>query len=551
MKKVLSILFVLTMLVSAVSALPVVAAELTVDAGVDYTESTETVVNPHMGYPAVAGDYLKVEGNVPRNDSGFMFYYYNLARFSGANSALPDDVQWDREDAPLSEDALSFLRKTLENLRANGGSCFFRFVYDFDGNKGREPSSFDTVLTHVKQFCEVISDFEDVCLGFECGIIGVHGEMHNSIYDNPKYINPLIDTYLDNTPDSMTLMVRQPRFIADYMGISRNQLAKTVVAKGSRLSRLSYYNDGYMNTDIDTGTWANRALEIQFLSRQSEHNPYGGEFGSEYRLLPNTACLPENAIPEMYKTHLSYIRGNIYHSSNGYFGYDSYTYGPEYEKEWYPDNSAFYGVDCRSFIRSHLGYRLVLRESKLSVSSKAGGKLEINGKIENTGFGNVIHDPKVQIVLLYKAKSYVIDTDIDAFDFKSCKTTDYSVTLDLPEELEAGEYKVYMRMSHVTDSEATSVKSGIKFANNGNIYNIYYGANYLGSVTVNGYSDNVLGDANCDGSVNVLDLTYGAQFISGGDFDLSSCDLYALDIDGDEDLDQKDLNAITAIIKNN
>ncbi len=60
-----------------------------------------------------------------------------------------------------------------------------------------------------------------------------------------------------------------------------------------------------------------------------------------------------------------------------------------------------------------------------------------------------------------------------------------------------------------------------------------------------------MGDANCDGSVNVLDLTYGAQFISGGDYDLSVCDLYALDIDGDENLDQMDLNAITAIIRNN
>ena len=63
----------------------------------------------------------------------------------------------------------------------------------------------------------------------------------------------------------------------------------------------------------------------------------------------------------------------------------------------------------------------------------------------------------------------------------------------------------------------------------------------------------IMGDANGDDAVNVIDLTIGAQYIAqrgiSGTFDLSAYDIDLLDLTGDGKLDQLDLNAIAAIIR--
>ncbi|MBQ8696330.1 MAG: DUF4874 domain-containing protein, partial [Clostridia bacterium] len=305
MKRVLSLVLSLMMLAGAWVVLPAVsvADDGLTDSGLDYTESTEILKNPNMGYPAHASISMS-DTMSARNDSGFMWYYINISNYSGANSMLPESVTWpaNRVDRPISDRALAAFRKTLDNLRENGGSCFMRFVYDWDGQAGREPSSIDTIINHIEQLCGVVSDYADICFGFECGIIGVFGEMHSSIYCGSQFANPIIDAYLDNTPDTMVLMVRTPAYITQYLGVSRSELATLVTEKGSPEYRLSYFNDGYMNSDNDLGTWYNRAQDIQFLSRQAAHGAYGGEFGSAYWILPCNSCLPENAIPEMYTT---------------------------------------------------------------------------------------------------------------------------------------------------------------------------------------------------------------------------------------------------------
>lgn len=526
MKRILSLLLSLMMFMGVCAFLPAVSAVAAddglVDSGLDYTESTAILKNPNMGYPSHAAMTL-TDTMSARNDSGFMWYYININNYSGSNSLLSESIKWPegRVDRPISDHALNAFRKTLDNLRENGGSCFIRFVYDWDGKPGYEPSELNTILTHIEQLCDVVSDFADICFGFECGTIGVFGEMHSSIYCGAEYANPIIDTYLKNTPDTMVLMVRTPSYICNYLGVSRTELSELVTEKGSPEYRLSYFNDGYMNSDNDLGTWYNRSQDIRFLSRQAAHGAYGGEFGSAYWILPCNSCLPENAIPEMYQTHLNFIRGNVYSTrQNEYFGYDSYTYGPEYEKDWYPDNSAFYGVDCHQFIVSHLGYRLVLRESRLTAAPKAGGKLTLKGKIENTGFGNIFTEPTTQILLVGDGYTYVCDTAIKAETFQSCTVQGYETTLSLPASMPAGEYRVYMRMTASTQTDFLSVKSAIQFANNGGIFDSTLGGNLIGTVNVDpgDKSASAANDVFCevgDGAVSGGRVTEGAPLLYG------------------------------------
>ncbi|MCI8331575.1 MAG: DUF4832 domain-containing protein [Clostridiales bacterium] len=464
------------------------------DSGLDYTESLEMLKNPHMGYPDVSWITMKETGNSVENKSGFVWYYINLKEFSGGNDLYYRKYGYDKtppcggEDKPISADALNAFSKTLSNLRQNGGSGLIRFVYDWDGIAGCEPADFDMILTHIKQLCEVVSEYSDIILGFECGIIGPWGEMHSSDYTDKEHSNAIIDAYLDNTPASMILMVRSPYAMANYLNTDRESLATLVTEEGSPEYRLSYFNDGYMNTPSDYGTWNNRELDLKFLERQSEHATYGGEYGSDYssERLPNSACVPENAIPEMYRTHVNFIRGNVYklNQSNQVWGYDQFTYSEEYEQDWFPDNSAFYGSDCYTFITAHLGYRLVLRQSKLSKTATAGETLRLTGSIENTGFANILHDPDARILLEKDGVMYTCGVALDAFDIKSCTTYTYDFTLSLPASMPAGDYNVYLQLAGSKGNFYAVAKAGIQFANNGGIYREDLGANRLGTVTI-------------------------------------------------------------------
>ena len=477
----------------------ILAQETLVDSGLDYTESTQIVENPFMGfvnkgYPADGGFRFTDTGTSQIHiTSGFAWYYVNLNNFSAGNKSEAAS-RVGGTDKPLSAASLEAFAQGLETLRQNGGSAILRFVYDQDGVAGCEPADFNMILTHLRQLGEVMSNYSDVILALECGIIGVFGEMHSSIYTGSEYANQVIDAYLDNTPETIRLLVRTPGYIANYLGVDRADLKNVVTEKGTKAYRLGMFNDGYMNSDSDLGTWANRTEEIQFLFTQNGHVPYGGEFGSAYTeasLFPNNACIPENAIPEMYQSHLSFLHSDIYLIGQGggtnintRFGYDQYTYGSEYEKSWYSDNSAFYGKSCYDFIRAHIGYRLVLRESKLPVAPRQGEALKLSGRIENTGFANILHNPNAQVIMTQNgAIVHIFDVELDASDLRSCTTHQYDLTLSLPNSLPAGNYDLYLRLAGSNGSNVQAA-NGIRFVNNGDIFDSTLGANKLGSVTV-------------------------------------------------------------------
>ncbi len=493
MKKIISVLLAVCLaFVPCAAVIPVSADDGLADSGLCYTESTAMLKNPLMGYP-ICGS-LQFSDTMPiRNDTGFAWYYVNLNYYSAGNSLYESSGGKGKRpvggaDIPISQTALDRFEETLYNLRMNGSTCLLRFVYDWNGTPGCEPTDFEMILTHIKQLCDLVSRYSDVVYGFECGIIGVFGEMHSSNYCGKEYANRIIDTYIHNTPDTMTLMVRSPTYILNYLGLTREELATYVPKEGSVPYRLSYFNDGYMNTAQDTGTWYNRAVDLKFLEKASEHNSYGGEYGSAYstEYLPNSACVPENAIPEMYRTHVNFIRGNVYKigGNNQIFGYDQFEYTDEYEEDWFPDNSAFYGSDCHTFITAHLGYRLVLRKSLLSSQAKAGGELHLKGVIENTGFANVLTRPTAQVLLVRDGYLYKTDVDIQAYDIKSCTKYDYDMTFALPSNMPEGDYRVFLRFSTSTTCALTEAASGLQFANDEDIYYSDYGANILGTVYI-------------------------------------------------------------------
>ncbi len=450
------------------------------DSGIDYTESTQTINNPAMGYTQTIWYTCKPNDTPVQNPTGnLVLMFVNIGAFSsGVNGSTDDDGNYtEGTDYDLDESFFEGLRGTFENARKNGCTIALRFRYDANGKSNPEPSSFEQVLKHIQQIKDsnILEDYKDILMFVESGFVGEWGEQWGGKYVSLDYKAQLLDAMLDCVPDDIPVTVRTPNTFAKWAGIEMSELADYQAEGDAR--RVGLYNDGYMGSDTDLGTFTyNRELETTWLGNQTTSTYYGGEFSGNLEWTKKyDTYLPENAIPEMYKTHLTYINSNIYSL------YKDYTFSSEYDVP-NVDNSAYYGETVYKFIRDHLGYRFVLRDSELSTQVSQGETLNLSFDVENTGFANPIKSQKAEVILEKDGKYITTEVDIDSTKWYSCTSNSIDLSLKIP-NLEVGEWNVYLRLSVGNNSISESNLRTVKFANN-DIWNTSLGANYLGSFDV-------------------------------------------------------------------
>ena len=458
-----------------------------VDSGLSYVETVETIANPGAGYTTTDW-YTCAPGNTPIHDKNgnVVLMFIDIGKFSsGANGTTNEDGTYvEGTDYDLDEQFFQNVRASFENCRKNGSTIAVRFRYDANGKDNPEPATFDQVLRHIQQIKEngLLEDYKDILMFVETGFVGKWGEQHGGKYTSLDYKVQLVNAMLDCVPKEVPITVRTPNIFEKWAGITTEEMATYVAEPDSDAARIGLYNDGYMGSDSDLGTYSNRAAQTAWMEKQMEHTYYGGGFFGDLDL--GVTCdtyLPENAIPEMYRTHLSYINANIYQL------YKDYTFGKEYDVE-NGDHSAYYGQTVFQFIRDHLGYRFVIRDSKLSKQVTAGDTLQCQLSIENTGFANPIRKMKAE-VLLEKDGDYIQTTvDIDPTTWLSCTTTDIPLTIQLPGDLEAGNWNVYLRLSIGNQDIPDSTLRTVHFAN-ADVWDGMLGANRIGTVAVTAATD--------------------------------------------------------------
>lgn len=447
-----------------------------------FQETTETILNPGMGYTTTIW-YRCAPGKTPvyDPDGALVLMFVDIGAFSsGENStkdANGDDIPG--VDYPLDDAFFAGLRQTFENCRRNGCTVALRFRYDDDGTSDPEPATFDMLKSHIAQIGEsgLLTDYQDILMFVESGFVGCYGEQWGGKYCSLEQKAELLDLMLNIVPDPVPVTVRTPNIFAKWASIPLSGLADWFSEPGSAASRVGLYDDGYMGSDSDLGTYSNRDAETAWLGRQAETSYFGGEFSGNLEFAQQfDTYLPENAIPEMYRTHLSYINSNIYGL------YQDYTFGPEYDVPD-ADNSAYYGTDVRKFIRDHLGYRFVLRSSDLPVTVPQGGKLTAAFSVENTGFSNPVRQQKAEL-LLEKDGCYLrAELPVDSRQWRSCTVSSESVSVVLPGSLEPGEWNVYLKLSVGNNSVSQLNLRSVRFANP-DTWQAALGANLLGTVNV-------------------------------------------------------------------
>lgn len=412
-----------------------------VEQEIDYQESLNTVSNPDRGfyYPAIISgtatgfDYSQLTDVIDQMKSTkctLVHLRVNASKLSGRANG--------KKDFALSKEDIADLNVAFSLIRENKFKAIVRIAYNYDGIQDKEPDSLDTILQHIEQFKPIFQDNKDVITVVETGFVGPWGEMHSSDYANMEDISKIVKSLLAVVPDSITVNVRTVEMLKAF---------------GDE-PRVGLFNDGYLGNELDLGTYTKREEDIKFLESHT-NTIFGGEV-----VCPESKFNDIKNVDEMFRTRTTYL---------------NYLWNPEitqdkWEKSTYNgSNSIYKGQTAKKYIEDHLGYRFVLKCSKIAT---ANNEIQLSFQVENTGFSNLVNSYKCDLIIKCKNNHYVASTDINLKEWGSNEIATESVSLEIPSKLK-GEASIYLKIYNNQYS--------IQFANEG-VWDETLNANYIGKV---------------------------------------------------------------------
>ncbi len=421
-----------------------------------YSESTDYIDNPDRGFyrpifVAVSPTEVKYNKNIVNAATRLYHLRIDISAFSGAVNGTGD--------IEITDSALDGLDGLLSYLLDNQKNAVVRFAYDsyYSGHADAEPAM-PMLLKHIAKVSTVLDRYPSVITAIEVGMFGPWGEMHTSKAANGENISAAMKAFLDGVRD-VPILVRTPRMIYSYLGISIDDIDTYTIDRDSSAYRLGIFNDGYLGSANDLGTYSDREREIEFLSKQTEHLPYGGEV-----VIPGSTLHDiDNCTAEMFKINLSYLNIEwndqvIDKWKNTYYSAKSGT------------DSAYYGKTAFDYINCRMGYRFVVSDSIVAYS-KSSEDITVKLEIKNVGFGNLTRKKQITV--------YLVDgeNNVTAIDGSEYSGGDISVA---PKSINADKtYKVYVAL-HSGEKNGLPAYS-VRFANP-DMWNEDLQANYVGTI---------------------------------------------------------------------
>lgn len=430
--------FVIWAIAAVLLHAPVFAVGL-VKQSVDTTDAMATLGNYDRGFYTPQVLHLKPSGGKPIENpySKLLHLRAEISEFS-SHAWLGIDTTGGKKDTTwgknqdLTEDALNVLQETFDNIRKNSGHVIVRICYDpwYNGRSNVTPDH-EWVLKHVKQLAPVLSKNTDVIVALEMGMHGAYGEMHSDTNITYDRVAEAVNLMLRNTPTELKILTRTGNYSAKVLGfdnwgvdfnIDGEKFKEIAKAKGDTMYRVGMFNDGYLGTQYDYGTWGAdcktsicREEGVAWLEKYGINTPYGGEAlttADNYQVI-NT---PEFLAYEGFRTHTSYL--NIQWNNKLI---DSWKKTPFKQKDFDYDPARVDSLSGFKYINDHLGYRFVLRESWMSDTVGDDGVLRAKLRIQNVGFGNLTWNAPVRLAIL---------TDLEGTGLLECPMPTY---YDLPD----------------------------------------------------------------------------------------------------------------------
>ena len=411
-----------------------------------FKESNEKINNPDQGFYKHIRIFITPDSFKPESNTPDQMYHLrcDISQFSGA-------VNSDGKDKKLTDLVLNELDDFLYKIKKENKNAVIRFSYDprYGGNKDKEPS-LSTIETHVKQLSEILNKHEDTLTAIEAGLLGPYGEMHTSKIATEENKALVFKYWLKNTKN-IPILARTPKAIFTYFGKTLDEMEKYTIKSTDEGYRLGLFNDGYLATDTDYGTYKyDRKRETKWLAKQNEHLPYGGETAGLNAMNDLDVCLPE-----MFLLKLSYL--NSGHNHDVIAKWKNLTYTEELGED-----NLFYMISGYDYIERHLGYRLFIKS--ISVDYEKYSSYETKIKLNNVGFGNMLKPKKMDIIFTDMKDKEISRKNVG--DYKGELSIEVKDKL-LPED-KTSEYKVYLSIYGSIENKI--VYYPIQFANK-NIYN--------------------------------------------------------------------------------
>lgn len=401
---------------------------------IDTTDAMATLDNFDRGFYTPQVLHLKPSGSKPieKPYGKLLHLRAEISEFS-SNAWLSIDTTGGKRDTvrgvsqDLTEDALNVLQQTFDNIRANKGFVIVRICYDpwYNGRSNVTPEH-KWVLRHVEQLAPVLSKNTDVIVALEMGMHGAYGEMHSDTSITYDRVAEAVNLMLRNTPPELKILTRTGNYSAKVLGfdnwgvdfhIDGEKFAEIAKAKGDTMYRVGMFNDGYLGTQYDYGTWGAdcktsicREEGVAWLEKYSVNTPYGGEAlttAGGFEVI-NT---PEFLSYEGFRTHTSYL--NVQWNNNLIDGWKkSHFEGKDFEY----DGSKIDSLTGFKYVNDHLGYRFVLRESWMSDTVGFDHVLHAKFRVQNVGFGNLTWKAPVKLAVL---------EDLEGSDLLECPMPTY------------------------------------------------------------------------------------------------------------------------------
>ena len=430
-----------------------------------YVESKEVLRNPDRGFYIL----LQVELNKGSEDfASFkdeLDYVVEEAPDVGIISFQLSLKQFVDGDTTLSKEKLEDINQYFSMMREYGYQVIFRVVYEKDGDINPEPE-FQELLNHIEQLKPIYEKNEDILYVIEAGFLGSYGEWHDGKYDEDKAKrNQVIEKLLEVVPEKIQINLRRPSFITDYIGDNRTVTAENAYSNED-IARLGLHNDGYLGSITDLGTFEEeqRDASMRWQNAQTLYTLFGGEC-----IRPNSNYNEfENALPDMIERHCTYLNK---------------TYDEKVKDKWrnatYNGEDELYkGESGYLYIQNHLGYRLVLREAQVKVSND---NLIVNLQIENVGFGNIVREKEIEVLLKHDEDIYVLKNDVDIRQHLNGNMYTLELIEFMPNEIEDERYQIFVNIKEPYDSLDNNDNYKIKLANV-DMWDSEVGANLIGEI---------------------------------------------------------------------
>lgn len=343
---------------------------------VEFGRSSRKLRNPERGFYHMHGFLIE--------DTDMDFAYETGWRYCHDQDTALTLIQINLlsyREGPISEKGLENIDAMFAALRATDKKLIVRFLYDWDG-KGleSEPAELSVILNHMEQLGPILQKYADEIFVVQGLFIGNWGEMNGSNYHTPENLQLLAGKLAQVTSPNTYLSVRMPM---QWRMITGTAEAEQVQAfDGSLPARLGLFNDGMLGSFSDYGTYGdqtreengdftywNREEELAFQDILCGKVPQGGEV-----IVDNPYNDLDNAIKDFQRMHITYLNSEFDEKVLEKWENTSYQGDPVYD-----------GMDGKSYIERHLGYRLLIAENELSYQPKED-LLKVRLVLKNEGF---------------------------------------------------------------------------------------------------------------------------------------------------------------------